>query len=69
LTKFHPWFAIKGQALADFLMELSNTPESEELPKEDTWVAYVDRSLANRRSEVGIMLTSQDGENPSMQST
>jgi len=40
--KFHPQIAIKGQALADFLVELCNTPESEELPKENTWVACVD---------------------------
>jgi len=46
--EFHPQIAIKGQALADFLVEFCNTPESEELPIEDTWVAYVDGSLAIR---------------------
>jgi hypothetical protein len=32
--EFHPRIAIKGQALANFLLEFNNTPESEELPKE-----------------------------------
>jgi Tfp pilus assembly protein PilZ len=58
----HPRTIIKGQSLADFLIELSDTPESEELPKEATWVAYVDGSSANRNSSVGVMLTSSEGE-------
>jgi hypothetical protein len=33
--EFHPRTAIKGKALVDFLIELINTPESQELPKED----------------------------------
>jgi hypothetical protein len=48
--KFHLRTTIKGQTLADFLVEFYNIPENEELPKEDTWVAYVDGSLANKRS-------------------
>jgi hypothetical protein len=31
--EFHPRTSIKGQVLADFLLEFNNTPESEELPK------------------------------------
>jgi hypothetical protein len=34
--KFHPRTAIKGQVLADFLVEFCNIPEAEELPKELT---------------------------------
>jgi hypothetical protein len=45
--EFHLRTTIKGQALADFLIELSDTPESEELPKDATWVAYVDGSSTN----------------------
>jgi len=41
-VKFHPH--IKGQALADFLVEFCNIPESEELPQESTWVVHVDGS-------------------------
>jgi hypothetical protein len=65
--EFHPRTSIKGQALADFLVEFSNTPESEELPKEDTGVAYVDGSSANQKSRVGVMITSLKGENFSIQ--
>jgi len=60
--EFHPRTSIKGQVLADFLLEFSNTPESEELPKKETWVAYVDGSSANRKSGVGVTLASPDGE-------
>jgi hypothetical protein len=60
--EFHPQTSIKGQALADFLLEFSITPESEELPKKGTWVAYVDGSSANRKSGVGVTLASLDGE-------
>jgi hypothetical protein len=60
--EFHPRTSIKGQVLADFILEFSNIPESEELPKKETWVAYVDSSSANPKSEVGVALTSPDGE-------
>jgi len=50
--EFHPRTVIKGQALADFLVEFCNIPESEELPKESTSVVYVDKSLASKRSGV-----------------
>jgi ribonuclease HI len=43
-------------------LEFSNTPESEELPKKETWVAYVDSSSANQKSGVGVTLASPDGE-------
>lgn len=60
--EFHPPTSIKGQDLADFLLEFDNTPKSEELPKQETWVAYVDGSSANRKSGVDVTLTSPDGE-------
>jgi ribonuclease HI len=44
-------------------LEFENTLESEELPKKETWVAHVDGSSANRKSEVGVTLASPDGEN------
>jgi ribonuclease HI len=43
-------------------LEFSNILESEELPKEETWVAYVDGSSANRKSGVGVALASPNGE-------
>jgi hypothetical protein len=48
--EFHPRTAIKGQVLADFLVEFCNIPEAEELPKESTWVVHVDGSLARSKS-------------------
>ncbi|XP_062155167.1 uncharacterized protein LOC133863220 [Alnus glutinosa] len=60
--EFHPRTSIKGQVLADFILEFSNTPESKELPKKETWVAYVDGSSANWKSGVGVTLASLDGE-------
>ncbi|XP_062158742.1 uncharacterized protein LOC133866220 [Alnus glutinosa] len=60
--EFHPHTSIKGQVLADFLLEFSNTPETEELPKKETWIAYVDDSSTNRKNGVGVTLASPDGE-------
>jgi hypothetical protein len=56
--EFHPRTSIKGQVLADFLLEFENILESEELPKKETWVAHVDGSSANRKSGVGVTLAS-----------
>jgi hypothetical protein len=50
VVEFHPQTSIKGQVLVDFLLEFSNIPESEELPKNETLVAYVDGFSANRKS-------------------
>jgi ribonuclease HI len=44
-------------------LEFSNTPESEELPKKETWVAHVDGSSANWKSGAGVTLASPDEEN------
>jgi hypothetical protein len=60
--EFHPGTAIKGQVLADFLLEVSYTPESEELPEKETWIAYVDSSSTIQKSGVGVNLTSPDGK-------
>jgi hypothetical protein len=60
--EFHPRTFVKGQVLADFLLEINSTPESEELPKKETWVAYVDGSSSNRKSGAGVALASPDGE-------
>jgi hypothetical protein len=50
--EFHPRTAIKGQVLAGFFVEFCNIPEAEELPKELTWVVFVDGSSAHDRSRV-----------------
>jgi ribonuclease HI len=43
-------------------LEVSNTPESEALPKKETWIAYVDGSSVIRKSGVDVTLASPDGE-------
>jgi ribonuclease HI len=60
--EFHPRTAIKGQVLADFLVEFCNFPKAEELPKELTWVVYVDGSSARGRSGVGVLLRNPEGQ-------
>ncbi|XP_062151978.1 uncharacterized protein LOC133860372 [Alnus glutinosa] len=51
-----------GQVLADFLVEFCNIPEAEELPKELTWVVYVDGSSTRGRSGVGVLLRNLEGQ-------
>jgi hypothetical protein len=60
--EFHPRTAIKGQVLADFLVEFCNIPEVKELPEELTWVLYVDGSSAWGKSEVGVILKNPKGQ-------
>jgi ribonuclease HI len=60
--EFHPRTAIKGQALADFLVEFCGTTETEELPTTETWVAYVDGSSTSNSSGAGIVLISPEKE-------
>jgi hypothetical protein len=60
--EFHPRTAIKGQAMADFLVEFCNVPKNEKLPRGETWVVYIDGSSTNTRSGAGIVLISLEGE-------
>ena len=53
---------IKGQALADFLVEFCNLPDEEELPQEDAWIACVDGSSTRKRSSAGVVLIGSKGE-------
>jgi ribonuclease HI len=60
--EFIPRNAIKGQALADFLVEFTNMPEIEELDMERKWVVYVDGSSTKKKGGAGIVLFTPDGE-------
>jgi ribonuclease HI len=60
--EFHPRTAIKRQVLADFLVKFCNIPEAEELPKELTWVLFVDGSSAQGKSGVGVLLRNPEGQ-------
>lgn len=55
---YMPRAAIKGQALADFIVECSNS--SSELTPEQPWLMKVDRSSCSTRAGVGIVLTGPD---------
>lgn len=48
--------------MADFLVEFCNVPESEELQKDETWVAYMDGSSTYTSSGAWIVLISPEGE-------
>ncbi|XP_062176102.1 uncharacterized protein LOC133881163 [Alnus glutinosa] len=60
--EFHPRTAIKGQVLADFLVEFYSILKAEELPKESTWIVHVDGSSAWSRSGVGVILRNPKGQ-------
>jgi hypothetical protein len=59
--EFHPRTAIKAQVLVDFIVEFNNLPESEELPKGDIWIAYMDRSSTKSCSGARVVLVTQTG--------
>jgi hypothetical protein len=59
--EFHPWTAIKGQVLADFLLEFCNIPESQDHAQVPTWVIYVDGSSQGQRSGTGVVLLNPEG--------
>jgi ribonuclease HI len=60
--EFVPRNAIKGQALADFLVEFTNMPEIEEPNMDQKWVVYVDGSSTKKKGGVGIVLVTPEGE-------
>jgi ribonuclease HI len=60
--EFVPKNAIKGQALADFLVEFTNLPEVEKPKMERKWVVYVDESSTRKNRRAGIMLVTPEGE-------
>jgi ribonuclease HI len=60
--EFIPRNAIKGQALADFLVEFTNMPEIEEPDMERKWVIYIDGSSTKKNGGAGIVLFTPDGE-------
>jgi ribonuclease HI len=60
--EFVPRNAIKGQALADFLVEFTNMPEIEEPNMDRKWVVYVDGSSTKKKGGAGIVLVTPKGE-------
>ena len=54
--------AIKGQVLADFLIEFMNMPGLEKVKMERKWVIYVDGSSTKKNGRAGVLLITLDGE-------
>lgn len=55
-----PHSSIKGQVLADFIVEFSNEPR-EELPQKAPWELFVDSWSTEDGSGAGIVIDSPDG--------
>jgi hypothetical protein len=60
--EYLPRTAIKGQALADFLVEFTNFPDPNKVSKKNLWVIYVDGSSTASRSGVGIVMITPRGK-------
>jgi hypothetical protein len=60
--KFIPWWAIKSQALTDFVTEWTNSSLRgiDELP--DHWVMYFDGSYTLKGAGAGIMFIPPEGD-------
>ena len=57
-VEYRPRIAIKAQALADFIAELT-TPEDSNR-QEDLWMINTDGSSTQKRGEAGIVITSPE---------
>jgi hypothetical protein len=53
--EYHPRTVTKAQALADFVVEMGESPDEEGSSKGPTWVAYVDGSSAGGGSGAGVV--------------
>jgi ribonuclease HI len=60
--EFYLRTTIKAQVLADFIAKFTNLPESQETPKKEAWIAYVDGSSLKSRSEAEVALITPDKE-------
>src|SRR4029450_8002186 len=59
---YEPRTAIKGQAVADFLLEYEpESDEEEELPSIPEWKLFVDGSATQAGSGIGIEIQTPDG--------
>jgi ribonuclease HI len=52
--EYHPRTAVKGQALADFVVEMNESSDTEGLPKGSNWIVYVDGSSGGGRCGAGM---------------
>ena len=60
--EYYPRTAIKAQALADFIVEFT-FPDEDSLTNEvEWWTIHTDGSSTQKRSRVGVVITTPDGE-------
>ncbi|GKV32843.1 hypothetical protein SLEP1_g41411 [Rubroshorea leprosula] len=59
--KFQPRTTIKGQAVADFLVECISATKEEKAPEHPVWVLYVDGAANIEGSGAGAVLLGPDG--------
>ncbi|GKU87084.1 hypothetical protein SLEP1_g1535 [Rubroshorea leprosula] len=59
--KFRPRTTIKGQAVADFLVECTSITNKETAPEHPVWVLYVDGAANTEGSGAGAVLLGPDG--------
>ncbi|GKV37979.1 hypothetical protein SLEP1_g45937 [Rubroshorea leprosula] len=59
--KFQPCTTIKGQAVADFLVECISATKEEKAPEHPVWVLYVDGAANIEGSGAGAVLVGPDG--------
>ncbi|GKV50663.1 hypothetical protein SLEP1_g57362 [Rubroshorea leprosula] len=59
--KFRPRTTIKGQAVADFLVECISTTKEEKAPEHPVWVLYVDGTASVEGLGAGAVLVGPDG--------
>ncbi|GKU93606.1 hypothetical protein SLEP1_g7183 [Rubroshorea leprosula] len=59
--KFQPRTTIKGQAIADFLVECISATKEAKLPKHPVWVLYVDGAANMEGLGAGAVLVGPDG--------
>ena len=55
-VQYHPWTAIKAQALANFITEF--TALEHEDNQEELWAIHTDELSTQKRGEVGVIITS-----------
>ncbi|GKV39547.1 hypothetical protein SLEP1_g47305 [Rubroshorea leprosula] len=59
--KFQPRTTLKGQAVADFLVECTSTTVEQKAPEHPVWVLYVDGAANVEGSGAGAVLVGPDG--------
>ena len=60
--EYHPRTSIKAKALANFIAEFTFSDEDDLNNEAERWTIQTDSSSAQRRGEVGVIITTIDRE-------